>query len=138
MRVSTKGRYALRIMIDLAEHNTGEYIPLKDISARQGITIKYMEQIIPQLNKAGYLKSLRGNGGGYRLAKSPESYVVGDILRVMEGPLSPVACIDGDEVDCQRGQACQTVWFWYGLKDVVDKYVNSFTLADFLSKETNE
>ena len=138
MRVSTKGRYALRIMIDLAEHNTGEYIPLKDISARQGITIKYMEQTIPQLNKAGYLKSLRGNGGGYRLAKSPESYVVGDILRVMEGPLSPVACIDGDGVDCQRGRECQTVWFWHGLKDVVDKYVNSFTLADFLPKETNE
>lgn len=138
MRVSTKGRYALRIMIDLAEHNTGEYIPLKDISARQGITIKYMEQIIPQLNKAGYLKSLRGNGGGYRLAKSPENYIVGDILRVMEGPLSPVACIDGDGIDCQRGKACETVWFWHGLKDVVDKYVNSFTLADFLPKESNE
>ncbi len=135
MRVSTKGRYALRIMIDLAEHNTGEYIPLKDISARQGITIKYMEQIIPQLNKAGYLKSLRGNGGGYRLAKRPEDYIVGDILRVMEGPLSPVACIDGDEVDCQRGTQCETVWFWHGLKDAVDKYVNSFTLADFLPKE---
>ena len=133
MRVSTKGRYALRIMIDLAEHNNGEYIPLKDISARQGITIKYMEQIIPQLNKAGYLKSLRGNGGGYRLAKTPDKYVVGDILRTMEGPLAQVACLDGEENECVRCDSCVTISFWSGLKNVVDQYVDSFTLADFLS-----
>ena len=133
MRESTKGRYALRIMIDLAEHNNGEYIPLKDISARQGITIKYMEQIIPQLNKAGYLKSLRGNGGGYKLAKSPDKYVVGDILRTMEGPLAPVACLDGEENECIRCDSCVTIRFWSGLKNVVDQYVDSFTLADFLS-----
>lgn len=132
MRVSTKGRYALRIMIDLAEHNNGEYIPLKDISARQGITIKYMEQIIPQLNKAGYLKSLRGNGGGYRLAKSPDKYIVGDILRIMEGSLAPVVCLDDDENECPRCDACATVRFWSGLKKAVDDYVDSFTLADFL------
>ena len=130
MRVSTKGRYALRIMIDLALNDNGEYIPLKDIAARQEITVKYMEQIIPQLNKAGYLKSLRGNGGGYRLSKSPDKYIVGDILRVMEGSLSPVACVDNDEIDCARGEGCATVGFWSGLKKVVDEYVDSFTLAD--------
>jgi len=133
LRVSTKGRYALRIMIDLAENSTGEYIPLKDVSARQGITIKYMEQIIPQLNKAGYLKSVRGNGGGYKLAKSPDEYIVGDILRVMEGSLSPVACIEGHS-DCLRCEKCDTFGFWSGLKDVVDNYVNSFTLADIMKK----
>ena len=133
LRVSTKGRYALRIMIDLAENSKGEYIPLKDVSARQGITIKYMEQIIPQLNKAGYLKSVRGNGGGYKLAKSPEEYIVGDILRVMEGSLSPVACTEGHS-DCLRCEECDTFGFWNGLKDVVDNYVNSFTLADIMNK----
>ena len=133
MRVSTKGRYALRIMIDLALNNNGEYIPLKDISARQGITIKYMEQIIPQLNKAGYLKSLRGNRGGYRLAKTPDKYIAGDILRVMEGSLATVACLDYDEVDCERSNNCSTLKFWNGLKETVNNYVNSFTLADIIN-----
>ncbi len=135
MKVSTKGRYALRIMIDLAMHNNGEFIPLKDISARQGITIKYMEQIIPTLSKSGYLKSLRGNGGGYKLSKSPDKYIVGDIIRVMEGNLAPVVCLEDEENTCVRYESCTTVRFWSGLKKVIEEYVDSFTLADFLDGE---
>ena len=100
MKVSTKGRYALRIMIDLAEHNTGEYIRLKDISKRQGITLKYMEQIMPILTKSGYVKSFRGNNGGYMLAKRPEEYTAGEILRAAEGSLAPVGCIEDEPNAC--------------------------------------
>lgn len=93
MKISTKGRYALRIMLDIAMHDDGKYIPLKDIAKRQNLTVKYLEQIISLLNKAGYLQSLRGNTGGYRLAKNLDEYIVGDILRVTEGDLAPVACL---------------------------------------------
>ena len=93
MKVSTKGRYAIRIMLDLAVNNTGEFIPLKDVSERQGITLKYLEQIIILLKRSGYLKSSRGNGGGYKLAKDPKDYTLGDILRTTEGNLSLSLCI---------------------------------------------
>ena len=119
MKVSTKGRYALRIMIDLAEHNTGEYIRLKDISKRQGITLKYMEQIMPILTKSGYVKSFRGNNGGYMLAKKPEEYTAGEILRAAEGSLAPVK-------------------FWEGLWDVIIEYTDRFTLADLMKNEDIE
>ena len=114
MKISTKGRYALRIMIDLAENANGEYIRLKDISARQGITLKYMEQIMPMLTKAGYVRSYRGNNGGYMLAKEPEEYTAGDIIRTTEGSLAPIE-------------------FWEGLKKVIDQYVDSVTLADLVN-----
>ena len=94
MRISTKGRYALQVMLYLANHNTGAFIPLKAISQSQGITVKYLEQIIPPLNRAGYLHSARGNNGGYRLARRPEEYIVGDIIRVSEGSLAPLACLE--------------------------------------------
>ena len=117
MRISTKGRYALRLMLDLAIHNTGEYISLKDISARQGITVKYLEQIVTGLTRAGFLRSQRGNSGGYRLSRKPEDYTVGEILRAMEGSLEPIACLD-DEVNlCPRSSECLTLPFWKGLKD---------------------
>ena len=106
MQISTKGRYALRIMIDLAENANGEYIRLKDISARQGITLKYMEQIMPMLTKAGYVRSYRGNNGGYMLAKKPEEYTAGEILRAAEGSLAPVGCIVDEPnacADCVSG-----------------------------------
>ena len=96
MKVSTKGRYALRIMLDLAMHNSGELVPLKDIAGRQGITLKYMEQIISPLSRAGYVQSLRGSSGGYRLARNPSEYTVGSILRVLEGPLAPTACLEAE------------------------------------------
>ena len=132
MKVSTKGRYALRIMIDLAEHNTGGYIRLKDISKRQGITLKYMEQIMPILTKSGYVKSFRGNNGGYMLAKKPEEYTAGEILRAAEGSLAPVGCIEDEPNACGHYEQCRTVKFWEGLWDVIIEYTDRFTLADLM------
>lgn len=135
MRVSTKGRYALRIMIDLAEHNTGEYIRLKDISERQGITLKYLEQIMPLLTRAGYVKSYRGNNGGYMLAKRPEDYTAGDILRVTEGSLAPVPCIEDSPNLCERCEECGTLAFWEGMWKVILDYANSVKLTDLARTE---
>ena len=132
MKVSTKGRYALRIMIDLGEHNTGEYIRLKDISERQGITFKYLEQIMPMLTKAGYVKSYRGNNGGYLLAKRPEDYIVGDILRTTEGSLVPIPCLADMPNQCERNEKCTTLAFWEGLNKVINDYINKYTLADLM------
>ncbi|MBP3216857.1 MAG: Rrf2 family transcriptional regulator [Lachnospiraceae bacterium] len=130
MRISTKGRYALRLMLDLAIHNTGEYISLKDISARQNITVKYLEQIVTGLTRAGFLRSQRGNSGGYRLAKKPEDYTVGEILRAMEGSLEPIACLDDEVNQCPRSGECLTLPFWKGLSDVIREYVDGTTLQD--------
>lgn len=132
MKISTKGRYALRIMIDLAEHMDGEYIRLKDISERQGITLKYLEQIMPLLTRAGYVRSYRGNNGGYRLAKSPKEYTLGDILRTTEGSLAPVPCIEDEPNQCPRYAGCTTVSFWEGMWKVINEYADSVTLADVL------
>lgn len=129
MKISTKGRYALRIMIDLAINNSDEYISLKDIANRQEISMKYLEKIISMLNKAGYVKSSRGNLGGYKLAKVPEEYKIGDILRTVEGDLSPTACVQGV---CDRKDKCLTFNFWKGLDETMEKYVDSKTLADLI------
>ena len=130
MIVSTKGRYALRVMIDLAVNDKGDYVSLKDISNRQEVSLKYLEQIMAMLNKAGYVKSTRGNNGGYRLAKSPEEYKVGDILRKTEGDLAPIACVNGEE--CGKRENCKTFKFWQGLDNVINEYVDSKTLADLI------
>ena len=137
MKISTKGRYALRVMIDLALHDTGEYIALKDISERQGITVKYLEQIVTVLNKAGYLRSMRGNNGGHRLARKPYEYRIGDILRTMEGDLTPVECLSegSDTVNCPNAEDCPTLSFWRGLDKVVNDYVDSVTLQDRLDQQ---
>ena len=127
MKISTKGRYALRVMIDLAVNDKGDYVSLKDISNRQEVSLKYLEQIMAMLNKAGYVKSTRGNNGGYRLAKSPEEYKVGDILRKTEGDLAPIACVNGEE--CGKRENCKTFKFWQGLDNVINEYVDSKTLA---------
>ena len=130
MKISTKGRYALRVMIDLAVNDKGDYVSLKDISNRQEVSLKYLEQIIAMLNKAGYVKSTRGNNGGYRLAKLPEEYKVGDILRKTEGDLAPIACVNGEE--CGKRENCKTFKFWQGLDNVINEYVDSKTLADLI------
>jgi Rrf2 family protein len=136
MRISTKGRYALRVMIDLAEHDDGKtFIPLRDISERQGVTVKYLEQIIPPLSRAGYVHSLRGNTGGYRLARPVRSVTVGDILRTMEGSLAPVACLEDEINQCPRCDRCLTLKFWRGLDDVINEYVDGYTLGDLLDGE---
>lgn len=135
MKVSTKGRYALRLMLDLAEHNTGKFISLKDISERQGITVKYLEQIVTVLAKSGYLRSQRGNNGGYRLSRDPKEYTAGEILRLMEGELVPVACMEDDPVQCSRASECLTLPFWIGLSRTINEYVDHMTLQDFLEEE---
>lgn len=134
MKISTKGRYALRVMLDLAIHNTGEYIPLKEVSQRQNITVKYLEQIIPHLKKMGYLRSTRGNSGGYRLAREPREYVIGDILRAMEGSLAPVSCLEDEKNSCEMINACPTLNFWKGLEKVISDYVDRVTLQDLLDQ----
>lgn len=134
MRISTRGRYALRMMLDLALHNSGEYITLKDISARQEVSVKYLEQIVSVLSKAGMLKSVRGPQGGYKLTRSPEQYTVGDILRVTEGSLAPVACLDSPQNDCPRAETCATLGFWQELYDAVRGVVDKTTLADLADR----
>lgn len=130
MKISTKGRYALRLMIDLTQHNTDSYIALKEVAIRQNISIKYLEQIITVLCKAGFIKSLRGSQGGYKLAKSPKEYKIGDILRAIEGDLVPVACLQDEVNQCERCDKCETIDFWKGLYDVINKYTDSVTLYD--------
>lgn len=132
MKISTKGRYALRMLLDLAEHQNDGYIALKDIAARQNISKKYLEQIIPILNKSDLLSANRGYQGGYRLAKTPDKYTVGDILRLTEGSIAPVACLDYDPVLCERSDDCLTLPIWRGLNKVIADYLDSITLQDIL------
>ena len=138
MKISTKGRYALRIMVDLAEHDDGGYIRLKEISARQAITLKYMEQIMPLLTKAGYVRSYRGNNGGYMLSRKPENYTVGEILRTMEGSLAPIPCLEDSPNRCARSKECATLPFWEGLWKVINEYVDHVTLADLVEGHLTE
>ena len=134
MKISTKGRYALRIMLDIAEQKGDKYVSVRDISVRQNITIKYMEQIISTLHKAGYLVSFRGNSGGYKLAKTLEEYIIGDILRLMEGSLASSPCTE-DNFDCPMKRECRTNEFWAGLDRVVKDYIDSKTLRDLMPRK---
>jgi len=134
MKISTKGRYALRLMLDLAINSNGSFIPLKDIAARQEISDKYLEQIITRLNKSGYVKSMRGMQGGYMLAFEPYKYTVGMILRLMEGSLSPVPCLEEGNTECNKSTDCVTVEVWKKLKDAIDNVVDNITLEDLVNK----
>ena len=138
MKISTKGRYALRMVIDLAEHADDGFISLKDIAARQGLSKKYLEQIVPILNRAGLLKTTRGYQGGYMLAKSPSSYTVGDILRITEGSLAPVACLEDEVNQCDKYETCMTVGVWQELYKVINEYLDSITLQDILDKNSTQ
>ena len=135
MIVSTKGRYALRVVIDLAMHSENQYIALKDISARQEISVKYLEQIASLLSKHGLLMSIRGQQGGYKLSRSPAKYSVGEILRLTEGPLAPVACLENPDMACERFSVCKTLPFWKGLYKVIENYVDNCTLEDLVNQE---
>lgn len=135
MRISSKGRYALRLMIDLAEHTDDGYIPLKDIANRQNISKKYLEQILPLCNKPGILKTTRGNQGGYMLAKAPSEYKIGEILRLTEGSLAPVECLDNDPVGCERSTICPTLPVWKGLYKVINEYLDSVSLQDIIDQQ---
>lgn len=130
MKISTKGRYALRLMLDLATQGTGSPVSIKDIAKRQEISEKYLEQIISLLNKAGYVKSIRGAQGGYILKKEPKEYTVGMILRTMEGSLAPVECVESDS--CDHMSECVTFLIWQKINDAVNDVVDHITLADLL------
>lgn len=132
MKISTKGRYALRMLIDLAQHQGDGYIALKDIADRQEVSKKYLEQIVPILNRADILRTNRGFQGGYRLAKKPSELTAGDILRLTEGSLAPVACVEHDEIDCPRSADCPTLPLWKGLNRVVNEYLDSVTLQELI------
>lgn len=137
MKISTKGRYALRLMIDLATNDTGSPVSIKDVAKRQGISDKYLEQIISVLNKAGYVKSIRGPQGGYVLKKAPKDYTVGMILRLTEGSLAPVACVEDDATDCERQSGCVTYILWKKISNAVSEVVDNVTLKDLVDWQDN-
>lgn len=130
MMISSRGRYALRVMIDLAEHKTDSYIPMKEIAQRQEISLKYLEKIIPALSKNQLVEGVHGKGGGYRLCRAPEEYTVGEILRLTEGDLAPVACLECDAKPCDRVEKCRTLPMWSKFYDMVNEYFDNVTLAD--------
>ena len=133
MKISTKGRYALRLMLDLAIHSEGSAVPLRDVAQRQEISDKSLEQIVTQLSRAGLVRSVRGAGGGYLLTRTPEGYTVGEILRVLEGSLAPVSCADGVGC-CERADRCVTVEVWREIQAAVDGVVDHLTLADLVRR----
>lgn len=132
MKISTKGRYALRLMLDLALHDGDTPVKIKDIAARQKISDKYLEQIISGLNKAGYVKSIRGSQGGYKLTKDPSEYKVGMILRLTEGSLAPVACLEDEVNQCERQETCATLRLWQQLDEAIKGVVDTVTLKDLI------
>ena len=136
MKISTKGLYAVRLMLYLAEHDGGGPVSLKEVSESLGISKKYLEQIVVQLSRAGFVISTRGAQGGYQLARHPSEYTVGDILRITEGSLAPVACLEHEPVDCPRVDECITLSFWRGLYDAINNYVDSVTLEDLVNNGT--
>ena len=135
MMISTKGRYALRVMIDLAEHCNGEYIPMKDVVKRQQVSQKYVERIMTMLSKANFVEAVHGKGGGYRLNRSPDEYIVGDILRLTEGSLAPVACLDCDAEECERADQCRTLPMWKELNNRITDFFDGITIADLMKKD---
>ena len=134
MLISSKGRYAIRVMIDLAEHSNGQLIPLKDIAARQEISQKYMESIMTLLSKNGFVEAMHGKGGGYRLNKPASEYKIGDILRLTEGTLAPVTCLQQEEKACERALQCKTLPLWKGLDQVICEYLDNISIADILEE----
>ena len=133
MKISTKGRYALRLMLDIAAHDSGEPVRIKEIASRQEISAKYLEQIVAILSKAGYVKSIRGPQGGYLRTRQPEEYPLGDILRLTEGSLAPVECLEGETNQCPRAGDCITLLFWKKLDKAIREVTEGYTLEDLLT-----
>lgn len=136
MKISTRGRYAIRVILDLVEHDTGEFIPLMDIAKRQQISEKYLESIVSVLSKNEFVYSLRGKGGGYRPAKKAEEYTIRSILLVTEGSLAPVSCLEKKPVRCERASECKTLPMWEGLEKLINDYFENITIADLLKENT--
>ena len=131
--ISTKGRYSLRIMIDLAEHSGGDYIPMKEVAERQGLSLKYVERIVPVLKEKHLVDSVHGKGGGYRLTKDPDRYTLWEILTATEGDLAPVACLGTDAAPCDRAAECRTLPVWKNYYKLTKDYFSGITLADLMS-----
>lgn len=138
MFISTRGRYALRVMIDLAETSNGEYVPMKTIAERQDISLKYLERILPILKKNGLVEGIQGKGGGYRLCRAPEKYPVGEILRLTEGDLAPVACLECSAAPCDRRNECRTIGMWEKLDSLINDYFDGVTIADLMKKPNEQ
>lgn len=138
MMISTRGRYALRVLIDLAEHADSGYIPMKKVAERQGISLKYLERIIPVLTKNGFIEGIQGKGGGYRLVKSPADCRIGDILRLTEGNLAPVACLECGAKPCERSFECRTYPLWTEFHRIVNNYFDGKTLADIMKIDMSD
>ena len=138
MMISTKGRYALRVLVDLAEHQQEGYIPLRTVVERQGISQKYLESIMTTLSKAGYVDGTHGRGGGYRLSRPPETYHIGALLRLIEGPLAPVQCMEDEAAPCQMADVCRTRPLWQGLDRVIREYLDSATLDQLMVAEKTD
>ena len=134
MKISTKGRYALRVMIDLAQNGIESFVSLKDVAERQNISMKYLEMIVSMLNKGNMVHSQRGKAGGYKLAKEPSEYTVGEILKLTEGTLAPVMCLEEGAEVCERSEECITLPLWKKLNNIIDKYLDSVTLDDVINK----
>lgn len=130
--VSTRGRYALRVLIDMAEHRNEGYIPIKDVASRQEISKKYLERIMPILAKNGLVKGIHGQGGGYKLTREPKDYKIGEILRLTEGDLAPVACLSANAEPCSRCNECRTIKMWSKFNDLTNEYFDSITIADLM------
>lgn len=137
MKISTKGRYALRMIVDLALNQNDNFISLKDIAERQNISKKYLEQIVPMLNSTGILRTNRGNKGGYMLAKSAHELTVGDVLRATEGTLAPVACLEFEPNTCTRVNECSTLFVWEGLYKAVSDYLDNVTIQDIIDRKSD-
>lgn len=135
MLVSTRGRYAIRVMIDLAEHRHGKFIPMKEIADRQEVSLKYMTKIMQALTKSGLLDGQHGKGGGYKLNRVPADYRVGDILRLTEGTLAPVACLDVTDCRCDRAAECRTRPMWNELDRIINEYLDGITIADLMEED---
>lgn len=138
MKVSTKGRYALRMLLDLAEHRGDGFISLKDVAERQNVSKQYLEQIVSLLNTSNILRTNRGKNGGYMLAVEPASCTVGKVLRITEGSLAPIACLEDEVNQCSRTDICMTLPMWIGLKDVIADYLDGVTLQDMLEQYQDE
>ncbi|MBQ8174870.1 MAG: RrF2 family transcriptional regulator [Clostridia bacterium] len=136
MIISTRGRYALRVMIDLAENGSGDYIAMKKIAERQGISLKYLERILPVLTQNGIVEGVQGKGGGYRLTRRPEEYRVGEILRLTEGDLAPVSCLACGAEPCSKRDECRTLPMWTKLHDMITDYLDSVLLSDLMKNAT--
>ena len=137
MKISTKGRYALRMLIDLAIHREEEYISLKDIAERQNISKKYLEQIVPMLNKSSLLRTIRGNKGGYMMAKKPSEITVADVLTATEGSLAPVSCLDFEPNECPMAENCSTLYIWEGLYKNIREYLTGITIEDIVEHSSS-